>query len=87
VFYGRFAILLDGSFWFGNLYSRHPAVTKVGWYWATTRSEELLVSARGPKLDGEALSHEHKPTLARLVQELVKRRIIRKPVAITMEET
>lgn len=84
--YGRFAILLDGSFWFGDLHTSHLAVTKLGWYWATTRADELLVSARGSKLDGEALFHEHKPVLARLIEELVKRRIIKKPESITVEE-
>jgi hypothetical protein len=85
VFYGRFAVLLENSFWYGSLSTSHPAVTKTGWYWATTRADELLVSARGSKLDGEALFHEHKPVLALLVEELVKRGITRKPVAITLE--
>ena len=85
VFYGRFAVLLDNSFWFGSLSTSHPAVTKTGWYWATTRAEELLVSARGSKLAGDALFHEHKPVLAWLIEELVKRRIIWKPMTITME--
>jgi len=85
VFYGRFAVLLDNSFWFGSMSTSHPAVTKTGWYWATTRADELMVSPRGSKLAGEALFNEYKPVLAWLIEELVKRRIIRKPVAITLE--
>jgi hypothetical protein len=84
--YGRFAVLLDGSFWFGDLHLSHPAVTKTGWYWATTRAEELLVSARGAGIEGEMLVRDRKDVLARLVEELVKRRVIKKPEAITMVE-
>lgn len=82
--YGRFAILPDGSFWFGDLHSSHPTVTNVGWYWAVDRQGDLAVSARGAGVDGEALFGKYKPVLARLVEELVKRRIIRKPDSITL---
>lgn len=82
--YGRFAILLDGSFWYGDLHSSHPSVTKTGWYWAVDRHGDLTVSARGAGVDGEALFGKYKPVLARLVEELVKRRIIRKPESITL---
>lgn len=82
--YGRFAILLDGSFWYGDLHSSHPAVTKVGWYWAINRQGDLAVSARGAGVEGESLFAERKPVLARLVEELVKRRIVKKPESITM---
>lgn len=84
--YGRFAVLLDGSFWFGDLHSSHPTVTKVGWYWAVDRHGDLTVSARGAGVDGEALFAQQKPVLARLVEELVKRRIIRKPESITLKQ-
>lgn len=84
--YGRFAVLLDGSFGFGNLHSSHPTVTKTGWYWAVDRHGDLTVSARGAGVDGKALFDMFKPVLARLVEELVKRRIIRKPESITLEQ-
>jgi hypothetical protein len=84
--YGRFAILLDGAFWFGDLHSSHPAVTRTGWYYAMDRAGTLLVSARGAGVDGEALFGKYKPVLARLVKELVKRRVIKKPESITLEK-
>lgn len=83
---GRFAILLDGSFWYGDLHSSHPSVTKTGWYWAVDRHGDLTVSARGAGVDGEALFGKYKPVLARLVEELVKRRIIKKPESIIVEQ-
>lgn len=82
--YGRFAILLDGSFHFGDLHSSHPSVTKTGWYWAVDKQGDLAVSARGAGVDGVLLFAEQKPVLARLIEELVKRRIIRKPESITL---
>lgn len=84
--YGRFAILLDGSFWLGDLHSSHPSATKTGWYWAVDMQGDLAVSARGAGVDGEALFGKYKPTLARLIEELVKRRIIRKPESIALEQ-
>jgi len=82
--YGRFALTRTG-FWFAGSRSSHPADCQVGWYWAIS-GEELLVSARGAKMDGESLFNERKPVLARLVEELVKRRVIRKPESITLVE-
>lgn len=84
--YGRFAILLDGSFWFGDLHTSHPTVTSIGWYWAVNGQGNLAVSARGAGVDGEALFGKYKLVLARLIEELVKRRIIRKPESITVEK-
>lgn len=84
--YGRFAILLDGSFWLGDLHTSHPTVTKIGWYWAVYKQGDLAVSARGAGVDGEALFGKYNPTLARLIEELVKRRFIRKPESITVEK-
>lgn len=84
--YGRFAVLMDGSFWFGDLHSSHPSVTKTGWYWAVDRLCDLTVSARGAGVDGKALFGKYKPVLAKLVEELVKRRVIRKPESITLEQ-
>jgi hypothetical protein len=80
--YGRFAILTDGSLWFGDLYSSHPSTTKVGWYWAIDRAGDLSVSARGAGIDGEILVRDRRDSLAWLVAELVKRRVIRKPCTI-----
>jgi len=82
--YGRMAVLYNGSFWFGDLNSSHPAVTNTGWYWAVDRHGDLAVSARGAGVDGEALLGKYKSALARLIEELVKRRIIRKPESITL---
>ncbi len=83
--YGRFAVLEDGGFWFGETRSSHPATTDTGWYWATTKSGELLVSARGAVADGEALFGKRKPVLALLIDELVKMRYIRKPASIELK--
>ena len=82
--YGRFALTKSG-FWFSELRSSHPADCQVGWYWAIDRKGDLAVSARGASVDGEALFGKYKPVLAMLVEELVKRRIIRKPESITVE--
>jgi hypothetical protein len=84
--YGRFALLMDGSFWFGDLYSSHPAVTKTGWYWAVDRQRDLHVSARGAGIDGEMLVRERRDVLAWLVGELVRRGVIRKPTSLTITE-
>ena len=83
--YGRFAALEDGGFWFGETRSTHPAGTETGWYWATTKDGELLVSARGAVADGEALFGKRKPVLALLIDELVKMRYIRKPASIELK--
>ncbi len=77
--YGRFAVTRDGGFFFAETLSSHPSDTKVGWYWAIARDEEVLVSARGAAIDGEALFHEYRPALALLVEALVQRRYIPKP--------
>ena len=82
--YGRFAVLRDGSFWFGGLASSHPRDCAVGWYWAVAADGGLLVSARGAAADGRSLFGERKQVLALLVEELVARRIIRRPDAISL---
>ena len=79
--FGRFA-LLRGGLWFGGLHSSHPPSTATGWYWAVDRNGDLLVSARGAVLDVEILVRERKDILARLVDELVRRRIIKKPTSL-----
>jgi len=83
--YGRFALTKSG-FWFSELRSFHPSDCQVGWYWAVNRQGDMAVSARGAGVDGEALFGKYKLLLARLVEELVKRRIIRKPESITVEK-
>jgi len=80
--YGRFAILRDGVFWMGTLHSSLPAETDTGWYWAISDDDRLLVSARGAVMDGESLFGKNKPVLARLIEELVKLRIIPRPESI-----
>ena len=80
--YGRFALLRDGSFWFGGLSSSHPRDCAVGWYWAVAADGRLLVSARGAAVDGQSLLGERRPVLALLVEELVERRRIGRPDAI-----
>ena len=82
--YGRFALLRDGSFWFAGLASSHPRDCAVGWYWAITAEGGLLVSARGAARDGQSLFGERKPVLALLVGELVARRTIPRPDAISL---
>ena len=82
--YGRFALLLDGSFWFGDLHSSHPSVTKVGWYWALDRNANLHISPRGAAIDGDLLFNGRRELLAWLIEELVRRRVIRKPTSITV---
>ncbi len=80
--YGRFAVTRGGGFWFAQTISSHPTNTQVGWYWAVNAAGELLVSARGAGIDGEALFSTHKPVLAQLIDQLVKLRCIDKPRAI-----
>jgi len=80
--YGRFAVTRGGGFWFALAISSHPTNTEVGWYWAVNEAGELLVSARGAGIDGEALFNKHKPFLAQLIDQLVKLRCIDKPRAI-----
>ena len=84
--YGRFAVLLDGSLWYGDLYSSHPSVTRTGWYWAVDREGDLYVSARGAGIDGEILIRERRDILAWVIAELVSRRVIRKPETLRIEE-
>jgi len=81
--YGRFSMLRNGSFWFGDVRSMHPKETSIGWYWAISPTGELLVSARGAAPDGERLFTDCKPILTLLIEELVKRRYILKPVQIS----
>lgn len=80
--YGRFAVLRDMGFWFGDLHSSHPATTKTGWYWAVDKAGDLYVSPRGAVIDGEKLFTERKDILAWLIEELVRKRVIRKPVRL-----
>jgi hypothetical protein len=82
--YGRFALLRGGGFWFGELRSSHPGTTTVGWYWAIDARGELLVSPRGAAVDGELLFGERRDLLARLVAELVGRRLLPKPGSIRL---
>jgi len=84
VAYGRFALLRNASFWFGELYSSHPPVTLIGWYWAIDRQGDLHVSARGAEVDGDVLVREQRDILVWLVGELVSRRIIRKPMTLAI---
>jgi len=80
--YGRFALLRDGGFWMQSLHSSYPAEMSAGWFWAIDDEDRLLVSARGAVTDGESLFERNKPVLARLVEELVSQRIIRRPTSI-----
>lgn len=80
--YGRFAVLRDGDFWVQTLHSSYPAEMETGWFWAVDAEDRLIVSARGAISDGESLFGRNKPILARLIEELVKQRIIRRPQAI-----
>lgn len=83
--YGRFAVLRDGKFWVQTLHSSYPADTETGWFWAVDRSERLLVSARGAVMDGESLFTRKKYVLACLIEELVKKRILARPRAISTD--
>lgn len=75
--YGRFALLKDNAFWWGDNLSSHPRDTKTGWYWAiAANTREIIVSARGCKLDLEELMTPDNPIIARLIGELRRRRII-----------
>ncbi len=85
--YGRFALLRGGAgLWWGNLYSSHPSTTQTGWYWAVDSSGNLEISARGAGIDGEMLMRERRDILAWLVEELVRRRFIRKPESLCILE-
>ena len=84
--FGRVALLVDQSLWFGDLYSSHPSVTKTGWYWAVDRQGDLHVSARGAGIDGEMLVRDRRDVLAWLVGELVRRGVIRKPTSLTITD-
>lgn len=83
--YGRFALLRSGGLWFGDARSSHPATTKTGWYWALDASGAVIVSARGSRLDGEALFSGDRAVLACLLEELEARRIIARPHGIRIE--
>jgi hypothetical protein len=74
--YGRFALLRDGSFWFGDMRSSHPRDCMIGWYWAVSAAGELLVSARGARVDGERLFGDLRRALARLMEELRRRHVL-----------
>jgi len=85
--YGRFALLRGGgALWFGDLHSSHPATTVSGFYWAVDRGGDLYVSARGAATDGEMLIRDRRDVLAWLVEELVRRRYIRKPEFLCIVE-
>ena len=84
--YGRFALLLNESCWLGDLYSSHPSVTKVGWYWSVDRQGDLHVSARGAGIDGMMLVRERRDILLWLIGELVRRGVIRRPMSLTIPE-
>lgn len=84
--YGRFALLRDGAFWYGDLRSSHPTTTQTGWYWAADGSGDLHVSARGAGIDGQMLVRDRRDILAWLVHELVRRRVIRKPQCLEVVE-
>lgn len=86
VHYGRFAVTRNGSFWFAYERSSHPSTTAVGWYWAIASDGALLISARGSALDEQALFGKQAPTLAMLIDYLVKKHIIPKPTSIRTEE-
>ena len=75
--YGRFALLNDNTFWWGDNLSSHPRDTKTGWYWAIPAgAREIVVSARGCKLDIEELMTPNNPIIGLLLRELKRRRII-----------
>ena len=75
--YGRFALLRDNTFWWGDNLSSHPRDTKTGWYWAIpSGSREIVVSARGCKLDIEELMAPDNPVIGQLLRELKRRRIL-----------
>lgn len=84
--YGRFALLRGSGFWWGDLHSSHPSDTATGWYWAIDRGGDLYVSARGAATDGEMLIRDRRDVLAWLVEELVRRRYIRKPEFLCIVE-
>lgn len=84
--YGRFALLRKGGFWWGDLHSSHPATTVTGFYWAVDRGGDLYVSARGAATDGETLIRDRRDVLAWLVEELVRRRFVRKPESLSIVE-
>lgn len=84
--YGRLALLREGGFWWGDIHSSHPSDTATGWYWAIDRNGDLAVSARGAGIDGEMLMRERRDILAWLVAELVRRKIIRRPTSLHLQE-
>jgi len=77
--YGRLALFRSGGLWFGNTRSSHPASTQVGWYWAINADDDLIVSARGCLTDIELLLGKDRRTLAWLLTELERRRLISRP--------
>jgi hypothetical protein len=42
IHYGRFAILNDGTFWFGGVSSSHPQNTYVGFYFAVSIDKKFV---------------------------------------------
>jgi hypothetical protein len=74
--YGRFAILRDGSLWVGDLHSSHPQDTEVGWYWAVSGENKLLISPRGSKIDNNLLLDSQYNFTGLLISALKKMRVI-----------
>ena len=83
--YGRFAVLSSGGLWFGDARCSHPATTKAGWYWAVDEAGAVIVSGRGSRLDGDALFAGDRSSLAWLLGQLERRRIIARPRSIRVE--
>lgn len=74
--YGRFGVLPDGSLWLGDPRSSHPRELLVGWYWAISNDEELIVSSRNVGSEAELLQGEGNIIIKHLLHELISRRII-----------
>ncbi|MBN1522960.1 MAG: hypothetical protein JW904_00645 [Spirochaetales bacterium] len=84
--YGRFAILDDGSMWLGDVYSSNPDEASSTFFWAITKSEELLICAQHSKVDDERIFGSDKRPLAWVVEELVSKQIIGKPTGTRIAE-
>jgi len=74
--YGRFAILNDGSFWFGDLMSSHPQNTRTGWYWGIDPAKNVIISARGSMLDNDIIRDPKSGILIWLINQLKMRHLI-----------
>jgi hypothetical protein len=85
VSYGRFARLNSGGLWFGDVRSTHPESTQAGWFWAFDEKGDLLVSSSGSSVDAELLFSGDRAVLAWLLEELVKRRLLKKPEGVKIE--